>query len=185
MNSKLIKAPVSSLITTPELKEYLRIESFQTDDNSYLESVAIAAEQGVETYLNRKLLTQTWGIYATGSSRMSSGLPIVELPFAPLGEIIKVELLKSSGVGSYENSVSETDYQLIQTSLFPELRMHIIWPYGYYVEAEFGYGGIATQVPRVLIEGVKMMAAEIYENKNSAITERIMTMLHPFRVDSL
>ncbi len=60
MPLKLITPAIKIPISLSEAKAQLRIETAFTDDDDYIRSLINVAEAHVETYCNRRLITQTW-----------------------------------------------------------------------------------------------------------------------------
>lgn len=57
----LISGPSEPVVTTAELKEYLRVDT--TADDSRIAVMEAAAVRSLENYLDQKFITQTWDVY--------------------------------------------------------------------------------------------------------------------------
>ncbi len=176
MIKKLLTAPLVEPVSKEELIHYARIDSAEED--SVIEEVIEIARVRIENFLNRKLIKQKWQLFF-GREEIDFSRRIC-MPFHGLLEIIDFQAILQD----------ESEEELEQFILWKHLRPEEITlqnlPTGtrfVKLEADFGYGATAADIPATLKKGILMLATELYENKHHAeITEGIKELIHPEKV---
>lgn len=171
---ELSSAPASGIevVPTTDMRNHLRID--HTEDDDYIDAVVRAAVLRAESYLNRKLITQTWTAtwpdfdYATDASGV-----IIPLPFPPLQSVSSITYYDTN---NSQQTYSSANYRTVTSRKemgFIELDQSSSWP-SLYARADAvtvtficGYGGTASSVPEDIIHAIKLIAASFYENRES------------------
>ena len=172
-------------VTQAEAKLFLRIDT--TDDNDLIDSLLEAAEDLVESFTGRQLLTDTQTLYLTS---WASEIP---LDYPPLGSITHIKYYDADSVQqTLANTVYEVDstgaksfVRLAYNQSWPDVRGHdgdilITYTAGY---------GAASAVPDGLKTAMKLLVGNWYENREatSALTMKevpfaIRCLLWKYRV---
>jgi len=179
MITTLHTAPGTTAIALNDFKDHLRIERTDTNEDTYLATVIAAAQEYVEDVTTRRLITQTWYVYFDVWPEENS----LELPF---GQLQSVTSLKYTDSDDTENTVSTDDYY-VDTTTDPGwivLRNGKSWPSATLrtynqIEALFvcGYGDTATSVPVTLKRSIKLLAADLYINREDTLVGTISKRL--------
>ena len=106
MNEKIITAPIRTPISLAEAKTHLRLETAFTDDDDYVTALIDIAENYVEHFCNRKLLTQTW----EGAFENWEDVEKHFIPGGQLQEIIQITWLDEDGI---EDTLDTIEYIVI------------------------------------------------------------------------
>lgn len=170
--------PATEPITLSEAKEHLRIESTETDNDSYITRLITTARKNGEKSCNRTFINTTWECYFCGldTSNVES-YPFIQIRKAPLSSISSVELNLDS------TYTPTTDYIIKNTSAFPRLIFQngaeyddtgIIYPIK--VTGVFGYSAIADGVPEDIRHAMLANIAYLYENRGDTISEGKIAM---------
>jgi len=144
MINELIEAP-DLCVSVEDMKAYLRLVA-DTDDDLIEESISTAT-QALERYLNRKIGSQTWKTSYEAVDKNST----VMLPFDPVISIDEV-------LGEEESEIEYTKILDLPIKLLIETDGAV------YVTATYGY----STIPQLLLDGVKMCCAELYEKRHLA-----------------
>ena len=162
MRIKLKTPPTSYPVTLEEIKNFLRIDSLDSDcastsDDVYLTSLIKAATEYCESYQNIAYLTQTWVIYM-------ETLPCrLTLPKGNIQSIDGVTYKTKAGVetsytGYYYNI--DTGKMYFEDSISDEL--YPVEP----IKIEYTCGYVsADELPERVIQAVKFLVSHWYENR--------------------
>ena len=162
MGTILLAGPAAEPVTLLETKAHLRVEI--ADDDALINGLIKAAKECVESATNRKLITQRWRVF---DDKIPSP-PEFCLPFAPVQSVDYLRLWDTSNngfllsAGTYLTDVlSEPARVFIKDLPAITLRQYNA------VEIAFtcGYGVAPANVPEVLRQAVKLLAAHWYENR--------------------
>lgn len=168
--------PATTPITTAEAKSHLRVDS--SDDDTLIASLVAAATSWVEEYTGRQLVTAT---YLLTLDSFPDG-PII-LPRPPAISVTSITWTKSDET---TDTVTSTDYVLDKSD---DLSRHRIvlkdafsWPSDTRDHAAVrvvytaGYGA-ASAVPEVFKAAVKLVTANMYENRETLVVGTITSNL--------
>lgn len=168
---KLLTAPTTEPVTTAQVKNQLRLDG--TDQDTMISSLITAAREGVEKYLGRSLITQTWQVY------FNDLLQEMQLPYPPYQSISHVKYYDSDGV---QQTLSTDYYQTDLVSIpgrikesygytFPSVRYNKMNA----VEIQYvtGYGD-ADDVPAPIKQLIIAIAVDLFEHPELNIEYRIM-----------
>lgn len=170
------------VISLDEAKNYLRVDS--ADDNALITAFIEAAEDQVEKFTSRTLLTQSFELIydEVGDS--------IEIVKSPLQEVTKIETIDDAGVktevddGTYIVDISGQRGRIM-------LKSGCVWPThrgfaSFIVTVKAGYGETADDVPAALRTAVFIALAVIYEGRGVIDEGKIVTSIAaicwPYRV---
>lgn len=170
MSLTIKTAPAVDPVSVEDAKTHLRID--HSADDSYIGSLITAALQYVErAETNRALITQTWNYYLEAFP----GGDVLELPLPPLQSVTGVYYTPD---GDSEATFSSANYT-VDTDSEPGrvvLNSNASWPgdeleevNGVRVEFVAGYGDSATDVPEPLRQAIRLIVAELYENREDVV----------------
>jgi len=165
-------APATEPITTAEAKTWVRQES--DDDDAFIAALIPAARQAVENHLRRALITQTWTLSRVGFPSE------FRLPLAPLQSVSSITY---TDTGGDSQTLASSEYT-VDTSSEPGRIVEAYnksWPSvrdvpnSVIVTFVAGYGDDAADVPDLIRTGVKMMLANLYENREPIVVRQTGT----------
>jgi len=185
----LITAPATEPVTLSEAKSHLRED--QSDEDTLITSLIVAARQMAETITRRALITQTWEIYL---DTFPTEREIV-LPFPPIQSITSITYLDSNGA---TQTLSAADYYLDSKGI---LNSVVLVPGANWPSTETdrkntvtvrfvaGYGNAAA-VPEAIKLAIKQCVAHWFEHRETTVTGTIVApmpqttewLLWPYRV---
>lgn len=184
---KVITEPFVEPVAVQDLKDFSRIEG--DDEHDLLGDFIHAARVATEEYLGRALIQQTIRLlmnYWPGT--------VVELPRPPLMSITKVATLNEED----EETVYSSDNYYAITEAIPGkliLKKSVALPVntsrdygGFLIEYKAGYGTDSIDIPKPIVEGIKLWAAviqatRVLDSKNPPPEAK--RMLDLFRVTSV
>lgn len=165
---KVITPPMGEPVSVPELRAHLRID--HGDEDALLAVYAAAACMDIEETCNRALVSRT---LETTLDRWPSGNAIA-LPRPPLVSVTSVTITNELGVSRVWSSA---DY-LVDKDSEPGrivLKTGVSWPSdtlapvnGIRIRWVAGYGD-ADDVPALLAMGLRLLAGEYFENRESLV----------------
>lgn len=177
-------AAAANLITTAQAVAHLHETSDGATNDAYIDDLATAAQDRIETYTNRRLTDVTYYFYLTDFP--TDG---IVLPFSPVKAITSVKYYDSSN--AQQTLVNNTDYFY---SIYEEpciIRTVDSWPDVYEdrfdaVTVEFQTGYTSPDVcPEALKTAIKLLLTDLYQNRSNQVKERYETwrlLADPYRV---
>ncbi len=164
----LVTAPALEPVSLVDAKAFMRVDGGY--DDSLTATLITAARQGVEEYLRRSLITQTWKL--TNYFHDSR----IFLPRGLVTEILEVKSIDSAGV---EVVMPSTTYHLDS----PDYLSFLYAYSGERVQITYhaGYGELAADVPAAIRHGIMNYAAALYENRGQPLPQQIMDSLSAYR----
>ena len=171
----LITAPTVDLVTVAQLKDHLRIDA--TDEDDDIKQLCGDAYGHIETILWRSLLAQTWDVYFDGFASK------LWIPLPPLSSITSIKYYDTSSV---QQTVTASVYEISSRDDvgFVRLAYDQTWPSDVrghpddvVVRCVTGYGTAATDVPASIRHAVKMLAGDLYENREASTDLKLMELL--------
>lgn len=172
-----------SVIALEEAKLYLKIDT--NDDDVLITSLISAAEQTIERFTGRKLLISDFRYVLDDAENE------IIIPFSPLQEITKIEVVAEDG------TVSEVDSSIYDVDLSPDqlgrikLKPEYSWPdhrgfASFIISGKAGYGTDASSVPAPLKTAILIALAILYENRgqveSQTLIDSISGLCWPYRV---
>lgn len=174
---KLITAPTSEPITLAEAKLHLKIETADTDEDTWIEDTLIpTARQMVEEYTRRALLDQTWELQMDSFSETEYSLektPVQSITSVMYYDADSVEQTLSSSVYTLDESDEPNKIILAYDQSWPTNR-----GFTNDVKIRFlaGYASAAL-VPGPLKSAMLLIIGHLYENREEVITGTMVTNL--------
>lgn len=175
-------APSAEPLTTAEAKAHLRVDT--ADDDTYIDTLILAARQQAESITRRALITQTWKYYLAQFPISTPGqFPnAIELPLAPLQSITSVKYTDNDGVQQTVDSGDyDVDINIEPGRIIPSFGN--VWPSTRYqansveIEHIVGYGNASADIPAQIIHAIKLLIGHWYENREEVVTGTIATKL--------
>jgi len=178
-----IVEPTSEALSLKEVKDYLRIEHAEEDDQ--LVTMIMAATFEVEKYLNRSLLTQTWVLslekYPSGNITLFNG------------PVQSITTITSSLLDGSQDIFDNTQYFLANKQEKPivSLEYGAIWPpnvlrptEGVKIVYVCGHGDTSDDIPSSIRQALLHIVASLYENREDGpmISETVKSLLHGQKV---
>lgn len=178
MRFSLVTGPSTEPIIASELQTHANI----IGEDSYLESLIVAARKQMERYLNRALITQSWKVfYDCWSYEM-------QIPFPPLISVSTVKYYNSAGTLT---TLASSNYWVVNTQdpgmvirrhdvSYPELQDGK--PDAIEIAFTAGYGN-ADDVPEDIRHGIKLLATDLYEHRGTKVVGTISGEIPGYLVD--
>lgn len=179
MNRVLVTAPTEEPLSLEEVKEYLREDGDEQD--VIIEGLIAAARQHVENVTGQRLITQTWRVELDRFPRITARNPwsAIQLPFRPVQSITSVTYNVGAGAVTVASSVYSVDIgaggslvRLAYGQSWPDLGGY--GPNAIHITFVVGYGD-AEDVPDDLKVAMKLLIADLYENREAQIIGTIST----------
>lgn len=158
-------APTAEPVTLAELKEQLRIESSTTEDDTFLEGLIVSSRQAVEALLGKVLIDQTVAAKLDEFPKEE----YFELPTPPVSSVTSItyydddNALQTLASANYSLNDYCDPQRIVRNT-------DVDWPTTYdrwdaiTVTYQAGYA-TASAVPASIKAVIKMLAADIYENR--------------------
>lgn len=163
---RLTTPPSAEPISVADLKAHLRIDD--TDSDSYLATIAAAARSAVESFLQSTILETTW------TWTLETFPAQLLLPKGPLLTTTGLQIDYVDDLGASQ-TLSSSSYRV---SLGPIGRIEpgygLTWPStraqmdAVTVTWKSGYPSI-TNVPPEIIHAIRLMAGDLYENRENTV----------------
>jgi len=165
-SSKLSAAPSAEPPSYAEASAFLRLPD--TTDQTYVTALIASARQKVEEDTGRRLITQSWTLYADAFPSDA-----IVLPWAPLISVTSIKTTTAAGVQSV---LAATKYQVDTTSGRPRIWLSDTgsWPgdlrlhFGIEIICSVGYGAAGSAVPGPLLEAIRECLSLWYTTRAGA-----------------
>src|SRR5262245_41220288 len=197
MALKLITPPAVEPLTLVQAKAHLRV--VDSDDDTLISALIIAARQNAENWMGRALIDQTWDLYLDGFPTASENVPstvvdmAIQIPKPPLIQVVQVAYDNTNGDeilmnpnDYYADVVSEPGWLVLSgLSSWPTTIDAINS-----VRVRFRAGYLSTdsppvnKVPEDILSGVKLLLGTMYEHREQQVVGTIANKL-PFGVEQL
>ena len=169
LKTKIVTEPALEPVTLKEIKDHLRIDLSNTDEDALLSGWITAARLQVEEFLWRALMKQTWDFFL--DEFPAGGDFTILLPLAPLQSITSVKYIDDAGalitlaVSEYKvDSVSEPA-RLVPAfdKTWPATRDEVN---AVEIRIVVGYADIG-KIPQQFKAGIRTMVGTWFENRES------------------
>lgn len=178
----IVTAAATDPVTLAELKEHMRIDASNSDDDSLLTALITVATQYAQSVTRRQLVTATYDLF------LDRFFAQITIPLPPTQSITTVKYTDDQGV---QQTLATTVFQLDIESEPARLReaFNENWPTTRMemnaVEIRFicGYGA-ASAVPEYFKTAIKQLSAHWYENSEGTIVGLNIKEI-PLGVDAL
>jgi uncharacterized phiE125 gp8 family phage protein len=171
METTIKTAATVEPISLDELKYHLRIDLDDTDQDDYLNGLIATAREEAEELTWRKFISQTWYAYLDDWPNED----YIVLPFGSLQSVTAIKYTDTDGDQSTWTSseyIVGTDYLKGRVTLaygytWPNTTLYPSNP----IQIEFvcGYGDSEASVPAEIKHAIKMLASEMYENRETSL----------------
>ncbi len=178
---ELVTAPAEEPVSIVELKDHLAVTDSSFD--SYVRMIGVAAREHVEQTTWRALVTQTWDQFFD-----CFGDPMC-LRMPPLATGNGITSVKYTAIDGTQKTVSSSIYETGNEDGIPSVRLayNQTWPSdirghpdSVVIRTIMGYGstaGTADDVPEPLRHAIKLLAGDLYENRESIVTGQTVNNL--------
>jgi len=161
-------APASEPISRAEAKLWLRVD--HTTDDTVIDGLIKAARQHVEEFTHRQLITAVWYY------KMDSFPTVIRLPRCPL-QSADLAITYYDTAGSLQ-TLGASNYTILTDRTPGEIHEAYSksWPSTYSipeavtVEFKAGYGTTSTDVPEPIRVALRLLIADMYENREAQTT---------------
>ena len=186
MRLYLATAPASEPLIALDLRDHLRIDI--DDEETLIETYITAARMLLEERLSIAMLTQTWDLFL---DEWPSG-NVIYLPRPPLQTVSYVKYYNTSNVAT---TLAAAAYHVDSYSKPARIALNdgYDWPTttlrainGVQVGFVAGYGATGTAVPAPLLQAMKLIIGDLFENREQSVFAQGMHVTSlPFGVDAL
>ncbi|WP_422363177.1 head-tail connector protein [Pyruvatibacter mobilis] len=188
----LTTGPAVEPLSLSDAKEQLEFDGSDRDD--FIEALITSARQRCEKYTGRALITQTWTMYMDrwpdagwGSkapwwqgvrdgavSELTGGRQALTIPKAPLQNITSIKTYDDSDTATtlassayYVDTATQPGRVVLRDSAATPTPTRVA--NGLEVVFVAGYGDAASDVPSALVQGMKMLVAHWFENREQVV----------------
>jgi|TARA_R110000868_G_scaffold28013_3_gene105410 hypothetical protein len=211
---KTVTAWTTNVVSIADFKLFARIDSSDVTENALIESLVFLAQDMAESYTGRAITTQTLQLFLDRlpfyqDERLAEGVfTAPDLQSNPNYIVLpKPNLISVTHVKHYNNdntsvTFTSTNYYVDESSQQGRivLKNGVSWPTAselrnanaYEVQYVAGYGNTATDVPKPLVQAIKMLALHLYENREIAtgsnvnmIPNTVAMLFAPYKVQRL
>jgi uncharacterized phiE125 gp8 family phage protein len=177
-----VTGPAVEPVGLAEMRAHLRLDG--TEEDELIASLVAAARHAVEAAARRVLVAQTWRIVV---DRVPSGRRL-RLPLAPLIAVERLAVADAAGVlhellpalAAIERNADPPCLSLDAAVPDPGTERG-----GIEIDARFGFGPAAADVPEPLRLAVKLLAARFFEHRGDGLGDtlpaQVDALLAPFR----
>ena len=175
MKTSVVTASTGFPISLEDIKNHLRLEVGETNEDDLLRGFRLAAINRIEEITNRKLMYQTWKLYLDEWPSED----YINLPYTPLSAIVSTStgiVYKNSDGDSttfsstawLQDTISEPGRVCLgYNEDWPTATLHNVNPIS--IEFKCGYGDASSDIPEVFKLGIKLLISHYYENREFAI----------------
>lgn len=171
-----------AVIGLEEARQYLKVDT--TDDDALICSLIIVAEAAVEKLTGRKLLTTDF------TYTLDIPPDPILIPYSPLQEITKIEVVADDGTVS---EVDSSSYEVDTSGPMGRIKLKsgYSWPAhrgfaSFIITGKAGYGVDASAVPAPLKTAILLTLAILYENRgkveSQVLLDSISALCWPYRI---
>jgi len=192
---KIDTAWATNAVSIADFKLFARIDSSDTSENALIESLIFLAQDMAEAYTGRAITQQDLtllldrlpfysdlklreGIYTAPDLESNSNF--IVLPKPNLVSVTHVKYYNNSNVAStfassnyYVDTTSEQGRVVLKTGTSWPTASELRNANAYEIKFRAGYGNAASDVPKPLVQGIKMLALHLYENREIATSMNV------------
>jgi len=211
---KIETAWTTNVVSIADFKLFARIDSSDVSENALIESLVFLAQDMAESYTGRAITQQDLQLFLDrlpfySDTKLQEGLYTAPDLQSNSNFIVlpKPNLISVTHVKHYDNDNTATtfassNYYVDTTSEQGRvvLKTGVSWPTAsqlrnanaYEVQFRAGYGNTASDVPKSIVQGIKMLALHLYENREIAtsmnvnlIPNTVAMLFAPYKVQRL
>lgn len=190
-SKQYIRTVAKVLLAACEFGTQIHTYSSDATDDDILSAIITAARMQVETITGRQLITATWDMFLNDFPSKE----YIEIPYGNLQSITSIKYTDCNG--TLTTMTATTDYLVDLSSdpgrvvlpyakSWPSLTLYPVNPIA--IRFVCGYGSLASDVPQGIRTAIKMMAADLYENRETQGTQQMYqnkaaeSLLYPYRL---
>jgi len=171
---KLSTAPTTEPITTKDCKEHMRVELGDMEEDAYIWSLILTVRKYTEEYTGLALIDQTWKMWLDDWPDQD----YIEIPKPPLIWTVVDSYIKYKNTAGTESTWAATNYivendtdrqgriVLAYGKTYPGIQLYPSNP----IEIKFDCGySSAANVPEPIKHAMKMLVAELFENREITV----------------
>jgi len=211
---KTVTAWSTNVVSIADFKLFARIDSSDTSENALIESLVFLAQDMAEAYTGRSITQQDLalfldrlpfysdeilpeGIYTAPDLQSNSNYIVLPKP-----NLVSVTHVKHYDNDNVATTFATSNYYVDTTSEQGRvvLKNGSSWPTAtslrnanaYEIQFRSGYGNAASDVPKPLVQAIKMLALHLYENREIAtsmnvkmIPNTVAMLFAPYKVQRL
>ena len=211
---KTVTAWATNVVSIADFKLFARIDSSDTSENALIESLVFLAQDMAEAYTGRSITQQDLalfldrlpfysdeilpeGIYTAPDLQSNSNYIVLPKP-----NLVSVTHVKHYDNDNVATTFATSNYYVDITSEQGRvvLKNGSSWPTAtslrnanaYEIQFRAGYGNAASDVPKPLVQAIKMLALHLYENREIAtsmnvkmIPNTVAMLFAPYKVQRL
>ena len=190
---KIDTAWATNVVSIADFKLFARIDSSDTSENALIESLIFLAQDMAEAYTGRAITQQDLtllldrlpfysdlklreGIYTAPDLERNSNFIVLPKP----NLVTHVKYYNNSNVAStfassnyYVDTTSEQGRVVLKTGTSWPTASELRNANAYEIKFRAGYGNAASDVPKPLVQGIKMLALHLYENREIATSMNV------------
>lgn len=211
MGLKLVTAPSSAVLSLDEMKNYLRLETSFTADDSLLSSLIKAGTLKIEQFIHSGLISQTWDLWLDAiptvnkkndwwdGTRQGSIVTYFSLSDSislRMGNIRSVVSFTSYDLDNNATVFASTNYIVDDKNLEGRLVLNngSVWPVNLrsrnavQIRFKTGFGTDKSQVPDDIKNALKLIVGHFYENRGcdtGTIPEVANCLISPYQIKEI
>jgi uncharacterized phiE125 gp8 family phage protein len=185
-----ISSPTATLpVSLDDMKDYLKVST--TADDTLITALIKAAARYLENYLSRALLNKT---ITEKHDSFPMGTTPIELRIAPVSAITSITFLDTDGTTT--TTWGTSNYTLDNSSSLGRARV-ILKQSAFYPSTAIqaaavtitytaGYGTATTDIPDEILTAIKLLVADLYQNREPKVKQLPTTVEHvvqPYRIE--
>ena len=186
MPYRVTTAPTVEPVSRADMKLHLRVD--YTDDDDLIDDLIAAARRHVEQRLWRSLIDQTLELTL---ECLPTGNKAIYLPGGPVASITTFAYVDTDGDNQTLNVSTDLQQALHSEPPYLVPAYDTVWPStrqqiaAATITYQAGYGAAATDVPDDIIAAIKLVAGNLYEDRQNHPTVPIGSVTESTAVDSL
>ena len=191
MSLSVVTPAATELLSSSDavLRQHLRLEADETDQDSVIDAYCAAARDKAERYIRRRLITQTLRLTCDGFPCGGFHLGV--------GPVQSIEEVAYRDDDEVWQTVASSVYRLIDSVSPAEigLRYGQVWPVAssdranVRAEVVVGYGVSASDVPAAIVQAVRLLVAHMFHEREPVTKDggrelplAVRDLLDPYRV---
>ncbi len=175
MSATLLTAPANEPLSLADAKAFMRVE--HDNDDSVITALIAAARNHVEALTRCGLITQTWRIVLDRWPEQGRIKPRL----GPLQSVTAARVYNDANVASTIDAARFVADPASGTIAAPGWSL----PHpgramaGIELDVVVGFGAAASDVPQVLLQAIRMLVAQLYENRSLVAIGSSVAMMPP------
>lgn len=169
INCLVTTAPATEPVTLAQVKEYLKLDSAYTDEDTLLNTLIASARIFIENRIGRSIISQVRTQYMDEFGFCDE----IGLLFGPLISVgdLTVKSVKYYDTNDTLQTISSSDYWIDSTSDIPRIVIKNSWPSiksrpnAVQIEFNAGYATTEAGVPKDIKDAMFYYIAQRYENR--------------------